>query len=229
MDKIIYKENVYIQYDSNTFSNFSSNLFNIDYISKNRLIKSTIKGRATVFELEYENKKYILKHYVRGGFIANISYDKYLFTSLLTTRCLKEYNFLNKLHKKGLPVPKPVAIQVITNRFTYTADIITNKIDNEGTLHDFVSNQKMNVNLWENLKNTLEKFYQKNIYHSDLNARNIIIDKNNNFFILDFDNSYFFYKKKYFKKSIIRLERSLKKIKNYNNEMENIVNKYINL
>ena len=67
---------------------------------------------------------------------------------------------------------------------------------------------------------TLEQFYQKNVYHSDLNSKNIIIDKYNNIYLLDFDNSYFFYEKKLFRKSVLRLERSLKKIENYNDEFK---------
>ena len=54
----------------------------------------------------------------------------------------------------------------------------------------------MNSNLWSNLENTLQKFYDENVYHSDLNTKNIIIDKASKFYVLDFDNSYFFYKKR---------------------------------
>ena len=56
----------------------------------------------------------------------------------------------------------------------------------------------MNSKLWDTLENTLQKFYNENVYHSDLNAKNIIIDNTDNFYFLDFDNSYFFYKKNYF-------------------------------
>jgi len=223
MDKIIKNKNVFIQYDPNTFKNFSSILFNIDYISKEGLIKSEIVGRGKTYEIEFEGNRFILKHYIRGGFISKISYDKYLFDAIASSRAVKEYNFLNNLYSKGLPVPKPAALQVIINRFTYTADLITCKINNEGTLNDFVQTGKMNSNLWSNLENTLQKFYEENVYHSDLNTKNIIIDKASKFYLLDFDNSYFFYKNKLFKKSVMRLERSLSKLSNYNNELEKFI------
>ena len=229
MDEIIKNKNIYIQYNSNVFSNFSNKLFNIDYISKEGLIKSVMDGRGKALELEYGGKSYFLKHYIRGGFIAKISYDRYIFNSLASTRAVKEYNFLNTMNNKGLPVPKAAALQVITNHFTYKADLITCKIENEGTLYEFVKDNKMTRALWNALSTTIEKFYQENVYHSDLNAKNIIIDKDNNFFLLDFDNSYFFYDKKLFTKSIFRLERSLKKIKNYNHEIQNIVKKFSSL
>jgi len=229
MDEIIKNKNIYIQYNSNVFSNFSNKLFNIDYISKEGLIKSVMDGRGKALELEYGGKSYFLKHYIRGGFVAKISYDRYIFNSLASTRAVKEYNFLNTMNDKGLPVPKAAALQVITNHFTYKADLITCKIENEGTLYEFIKNNKMTKALWNALSTTIEKFYQENVYHSDLNAKNIIIDKDNNFFLLDFDNSYFFYDKKLFTKSMFRLERSLKKIKNYNHEIQSIVKKFSSL
>ncbi len=226
MDEIIKNKNIYIQYNTDVFNKFSSKLFNTDYISKEGLIKSEINGRGKTPEIEFEGRRLFLKHYIRGGFAAKISYDKYFFDSIASTRSVKEYNFLNNLFSKELPVPKPAALQVIINKFTYTADLITCKIENVGTLHDFIMNSKMNSNLWDALESTLEKFYNENVYHSDLNSKNVLIDKNNNFHLVDFDNSYFFYEKKLFLKSIMRLERSLFKLDNYKNEMKKIIKKF---
>ena len=226
MDEIIKNKNIYIQYNTDVFNKFSSKLFNTDYISKEGLIKSEINGRGKTPEIEFEGRRLFLKHYIRGGFAAKISYDKYFFDSIASTRSVKEYNILNNLFSKELPVPKPAALQVIINKFTYTADLITCKIENVGTLHDFIMNSKMNSNLWDALESTLEKFYNENVYHSDLNSKNVLIDKNNNFHLVDFDNSYFFYEKKLFLKSIMRLERSLFKLDNYKNEMKKIIKKF---
>ena len=120
MDEIIKNKNIFIQYDPNAFKNFSSKLFNIDYITKEGLIKSEISGRGKAYEIEFGGNRFILKHYIRGGFVAKISYDKYFFDTLSSSRAVKEYNFLNNLLSKDLPVPKPVALQVIINKFTYS-------------------------------------------------------------------------------------------------------------
>ena len=104
MDKIIKNNNTYVQYDPNVFNNFSEKIFNIDYITKKGLIKSTIDGRGKTFVLNYNNEEYVLKHYIRGGMVSKLSYDKYILNSLASTRSLKEYNFLNIMHKKKLPV-----------------------------------------------------------------------------------------------------------------------------
>ena len=226
MDEIIKNKNIYIQYDSNVFDNFSDKLFNVDYITKERLIKSEICGRGKTYDIKLDGKGFILKHYIRGGFASKISYDNYVFDSIASTRSVKEYNLLNNLFIKELPVPKPAALQVIRGRFTYTCDLITCKIKNIGTLHDFIMNKKMTSELWNSLELTLEKFFKENVYHSDLNAKNILIDKNKKFYLVDFDNSYFFYEKKLFSKSIVRLERSLSKLGNYNNEMKKIIKRF---
>ena len=225
MDEIIKNKNIYIQYDSNVFDNFSDKLFNVDYITKERLIKSEIIGRGKTYNIKHDGKEFILKHYIRGGFASKISHDNYIFDSIASTRSVKEYNLLNNLFAKDLPVPKPAALQVTMGRFTYQADLITCKIENHGTLYDFIKESRMTQALWKSLGSTLDKFFQENVYHSDLNAKNIIVNENK-FFLLDFDNSYFFYNKKMFSKSINRLERSLKKIKNYNNEFNDVMKKF---
>ena len=49
MDEIIKNKNIYIQYNSKIFNNFTDKLFNIDYITKEGLIKSEINGRGKAY------------------------------------------------------------------------------------------------------------------------------------------------------------------------------------
>ena len=96
MDEIIKNKNIYIQYDSNVFDNFSDKLFNVDYITKERLIKSEIIGRGKTYNIKHDGKEFILKHYIRGGFASKISHDNYIFDSIASTRSVKEYNLLKE-------------------------------------------------------------------------------------------------------------------------------------
>lgn len=226
MDKIYNKENSYIQYNQDIFDQFPINLFDYNYIANKGLIKSEAQGRGKTIEFEYQKKRYFLKNYVRGGLPSNFIYNKYWFTTIASTRAVLEYNFLLNLLKFNLPVPKPVAIQVIRSKFFYKANIITCKIENDGTLYEFIKNKKMNKKLWKNLYKTLNDFYLQNVYHSDLNSKNIIIDKKNNIYLIDFDKSYFFQNKELFFKSLKRLDRSLKKIKIYSNEFSEFIEKF---
>ena len=119
MDEIIKNKNTYIQYDSNNLKNFTDKLFNVDYIAKEGLIKSEINGRGKTYEIELEGRRFILKNYIRGGLISKISHDKYLYDSMASTRSIKEYNFLYILFKKGLPVPKPAALNSLAFFVSY--------------------------------------------------------------------------------------------------------------
>tara|TARA_B100001758_G_C18416756_1_gene620730 strand:+ start:5318 stop:6007 length:690 start_codon:yes stop_codon:yes gene_type:complete len=226
MDKIYNKENSYIQYDQDIFDQLPVSLFDYDYIANKGLIKSEAQGRGKTIEFEYQKKRYFLKNYIRGGLPSKLIYNKYWFSTIASTRAVLEYNFLLNLLKFNLPVPKPVALQIIREKFFYKANIITCKIENEGTLYEFIKSKKMNKKLWSNLYKTLNNFYLQNVYHSDLNSKNIIIDKKNNIYLIDFDKSYFFQNKKLFFKSLKRLDRSLKKIKIYNNEFSEFIEKF---
>ena len=43
------------------------------------------------------------------------------------------------MHKKKLPVPKPAALKVVKwGKLHINADLITCKIENQGTFHDFI-------------------------------------------------------------------------------------------
>ena len=106
MDKFIKNKNTYIQYDPNVFKNFNGQLFNVDYIAKEGLIKSEISGRGKAYEIRYQGKNYILKNYIRGGFVSKITYNNIFIILFLSTRSVKEYNFLNNLFSKGLSVSK---------------------------------------------------------------------------------------------------------------------------
>src|SRR5690606_2803220 len=51
----------------------------------------------------------VLRHYRRGGLVARLSHDHYLWTGVSATRPFAEFRILQFLHGKGLPVPAPLA------------------------------------------------------------------------------------------------------------------------
>ncbi len=225
MEKIIKDNGLFIKYNSKLIKNFDKKIFNYDYIEKAALSKSLEVGRARTFELNYENNIYILKHYHRGGFFQKIFRDKYIYTGDVNTRANKEWALLKKIKTYDLPVPEVAAIKVKKYIFTYKADLITKKINNTIQLIDFIKSNKMNDKLWEKLAITLKKFFEKGIYHADLNVNNILVSDNEKFYLVDFDKSFITDNEKYFKKSFARLHRSLVK----NIKDKNIENKLLSI
>lgn len=171
-------------------------------------------GRAKVIYFPYKDKTLVLKHYYRGGLVAAIMKDLYIGMNVEKTRSFKELYLLKAMKNIGLPVPTAVAAHVQQGMVTYRADLITQKIDDSKTLADILVEQRVDVSQWVKIGACIKRFHDKNVYHADLNARNILIAESNDVYLIDFDNSYFRVDSKSWKMAnVARLKRSLLKCK----------------
>ena len=171
-------------------------------------------GRARVVYFDHENIKMVLKHYYRGGLMASIVKDRYIGIDIEKTRAFKEFRLLTKMQQLGLPVPGVIAARVEKGPFYFRADLITKEIENVKTLADILSERKMDQGLWKNIGICIKKFHQHDVYHADLNARNILLSEKGRVYLIDFDNSRFRLASKSWKiANLARLKRSLLKFK----------------
>ena len=67
------------------------------------------RGRGYTYFVKTGNSDWVLRHYQRGGMLAGILRDNYLWTGIDHTRAWKEWRMLAQLWQVGLPVPRPVA------------------------------------------------------------------------------------------------------------------------
>lgn len=223
--KIKKTDNSYILYDADIISDPVLQLFDGDYHtnSKNRqnnpaLWSEVGVGRAVVVYFSHENIKMVLKHYFRGGLVASIVKDKYLGFDIENTRAFKEWRLLKKMQKLGLPVPVAIAARVDKGLFYYRADLITKEIENVKTLTEILSAQVISPELWKKIGACIKMFHHRDIYHADLNARNILLTYSESdpgdVYLIDFDNSYFRVNSETWKMAnLARLKRSLLKFK----------------
>ncbi|MFV2005740.1 MAG: 3-deoxy-D-manno-octulosonic acid kinase [Gammaproteobacteria bacterium] len=179
-------------------------------------------GRAQVVYFQYESNSLVfslvLKHYYRGGMIARLSKDRYLGFGVENSRAFKEFRLLKKMSELGLPVPDAVAARVEKQLFSYRADLISREIENVKTLSDILSGQKLDAAFWKKIGSTIKQFHQHDIYHADLNARNILITDSEEIYLIDFDNSYIRTGSASWKMAnMARLNRSLMKFKKNTN------------
>jgi len=151
-------------------------------------------GRAPVKFFQFQGLSLVLKHYYRGGLIARMISDWYLGGQLDKTRAYREWCLLRTMRNLDLPVPKPVAAQVIKKALFYQADLITVEIERSETLADYIMNKAISESLWQNIGRCLKRFHAHNIFHADLNARNILLQmpegaKSDEFdvYLIDFD------------------------------------------
>ena len=147
--------------------------------------------------------------------IAKISEDQYFWSGLKFTRPWREWVLLEKMQQKGLPVPIPAAIKVERKGIFYTADIMMHRIPHSRTLTHALISEELSEGYWIAIGSVIRRFHEEGIYHSDLNANNILLDDGGRCYLIDFDRCGIRKPKlKWQKENLLRLKRSLNKFSN---------------
>ncbi len=188
-------------------------LFSRQYLKQQGLVFAEAQGRAVATMFNWQGKQLVLKKYCRGGLVAKFNKKNYLFTGLKKTRVYKEFSLLQLMHQKGLPVSTPCYAEVIKNGAFYQAKIITQYIANSKSLADVLENQELLEKGWKKVGRLIRQFHDNQVYHADLNARNILLvgDKG---YLIDFDRSTIKSGETWKAQNLNRLKRSLLKIQN---------------
>ena len=190
-----------ILYDDRLMNDIDENIFEIDFWKMDQQAHSQSKGRGTVYFVKIQDEPCVLRHYNRGGLVARLVEDQYLWMGEGYTRSFKEWHLLNYMVEKRLPVPVPVAARYVRYGICYKADIITREIPDIESLSDKL------------LGNSMTKFHDQGFFHMDLNAENIQIDQNHQVFLLDFDKGKVSEpSKRLSDANLMRLKRSIAKV-----------------
>src|SRR5690606_1208472 len=113
-----------------------------------------------------------LRHYRRGGLIAKLFDDQYLWLGASRTRSFTEWRLLAELYKRELPVPAPVAARYVRSGLVYRADLITEELPPSKTLANLMA--ELDPQAWQAVGKTVARFHAQGVYHADLNAHNIL-------------------------------------------------------
>ena len=130
---------------------------------------------------------------------------------------------LKRMHELELPVPRPVSIKLSISGFYYNGKIITEEVLNAVNLKKIIISKKINNQMISNIISVLRNLIQNNIFHSDLNINNILIDESLSIYIIDFDNSFFTKRKKLLIKPLDRLIKSIRKEQENKNLIKSII------
>lgn len=189
--------------------------FDIDHWQRQNAVTGQSRGRNITWFIGEKDNEWVLRHYYRGGIIADLLKDKYLFTGIENTRCYREMALLEQMYRQGLPVPKPVAGRILRHGLFYRADILIEKIHHSHDLVQHLKSEPISEAGWLAIGALTAKFHQSGIFHSDLNAHNILIDKNFKFWLIDFDKCENRVPQKSWQQANLeRLKRSFNKEKN---------------
>ncbi len=171
-------------------------------------------GRGESYFLHYRELalNLVWRHYKRGGLVANISEDRYLWTGLQQTRAYQEFVLTAELRDRGLPVPRPLAAQVIREGLGYRADLVTERLPEVKSMADRLLSS-LDEFPWFEVGNTIARFHRQGLDHVDLNIRNILINNNDRVYLIDFDRCRLRPPQQQWQQgNLDRLQRSLQKL-----------------
>lgn len=186
-EKSIQLGNIFYCYDENSIVNFNDKMLCPDYWKNQNAITGTAQGRGTTYFIKHLESEWVLRHYYRGGLIGKLIKDSYIFTGFEQTRAAQEFTLLKTLTDLNLPAPKPIAYRVKKLGLTYQADILTERIADAQDLVAILSKKSVSEELWRKIGICIKAFHQHGIYHHDLNVHNILIDKDEKVWLIDFD------------------------------------------
>jgi 3-deoxy-D-manno-octulosonic acid kinase len=176
-----------ILYDDALLSHAGVELFQPEYWRSRGALQDAVGGRGGAFIVAAPGGDWVLRHYHRGGFAAHLSRDRYLWTGLERSRPWREWRLLAELYREGLPVPQPVAAQVQPGSLLYRGDLITRRIPDARSLAEGLSRKGHDRLPWADVGRCIQRFHAAGIWHADLNAHNILIDKQGRVYLIDFD------------------------------------------
>jgi 3-deoxy-D-manno-octulosonic-acid transferase len=169
-------------------------------------------GRGSAWFIVSDAGQWVLRHYRRGGLMARVSLDRYVWTGEARVRAFAEWRLLDALTRRGLPVPKPVAARYQRTGWVYRCDLITQRIADAKPLSAALALEALPEARWRAVGAAIARLHRAGVDHADLNAHNILIGVNGAVSVIDFDRGRLRPPGAWSSRNLQRLRRSLEKI-----------------
>jgi len=203
----------YFVYDARIVDTVDDALFEPQAWRARGQLAGQASGRGTAYFLQAgEREQWVLRHSRRGGIVAHVSDDAYIWLGRSRCRVFREWRLLAALRQRGLPVPAPVAARVVRTGLIYRGDLITVCVPAARPLADWLAAQRLAAATWQAIGAIIARFHHAGVYHHDLNARNILLDAAGAITLIDFDKSRLRRPGRWCEHNVARLRRSLGKI-----------------
>jgi len=198
-------------YDTLRTSNFSPAFFEPGYWRGHDAIEGSALGRGTTWFIRSGDSRFVLRHYRRGGLMAKISTDAYLWRGEAETRSFAEWYLTYHLYRAGLPVPAPIAARYRRHGMFYRADLITQRIEDSESLAARLTQGPISLTQWIAIGRCIRRFHDAGVDHADLNAHNILLAPEQ-VYLIDFDRGTLRRRGWWADTNLVRLYRSLEKV-----------------
>jgi 3-deoxy-D-manno-octulosonic acid kinase len=187
-------------------------LFDPKYWAARGELAAVSAGRGSAWFVGSAANAWVLRHYRRGGLIARISEDRYVWSGEERVRAFAEWRLLEALAQRGLPVPKPIAAWYVRQGLTYRCDLITRRIAHAEALSAVLASSALAPGSWRAIGEVVARLHASGVDHADLNAHNILLDDQDGVSVIDFDRGRLRTPGTWSAGNLRRLHRSLAKI-----------------
>jgi len=144
--------------------------------------KVSAGGRQSAWVIQGAYGRGVLRHYRRGGLVARVVKDQYLWLGDERSRALREADCLNWMHARGLPVPRAVAAACWRKGLFYRAAIIVEYLPDVIPL-------ALRLEHPQAVAQAIFAMHEAGVRHADLNAFNILLDAKDKVWLIDFDRA----------------------------------------
>ncbi|MVW72275.1 MULTISPECIES: 3-deoxy-D-manno-octulosonic acid kinase [unclassified Bordetella] len=165
-------------------------------------------GRQAAWFVEKDGWHGVLRGYRRGGLVARLSREAYIWQGESRTRSFREYRLLAWMREQGLNVPAPLAAAYWRHGLTYRAAILVERIPDVRPLAHLLDEP-----VWEAAARAIAAMHRAGVWHADLNAFNILLDAQGLAWLIDFDRgTQGGVSESQRRANLLRLRRSLEKV-----------------
>ncbi len=198
-------------YDTSRVGNLSGEWFEPRYWAARGELDGAAQGRGATHFIKSDGRRYVLRHYRRGGLMARLSGDRYAWRDEQSTRPFTEWQLTYRMHRAGLPVPAPLAARYRHQGATYTGDLLTERLATVGSLAECLRTGALSVVTWISIGRCIRRFHDLGVCHADLNTHNILLSEEN-VYLIDFDRCQLRPPGLWRDSNLVRLRRSLEKV-----------------
>ena len=146
-------------------------------------------GRGEALIYNANGTPVVMRHYRRGGLFGHIVKDHFFLAEAHCHRAFDEMRLLYLLEQQKLPVPKPVLAREREVGCCLVQDIVIGALNARDLSYVLRERELTRIEMMR-LGGMINAFFEQGVDHTDLYIRNILLDDEGKFYLIDFDKCF---------------------------------------